>query len=360
MSDPNDAVSAVWYDGVNALRHQGEVHWDRPAVLQLVESNGELLECPLDDLRFAEVIGNRRIYSRSSIPDFRLRLPRELPEDLARLLPAASVYGKWIDRFGLWRAAAVLAVFSAACAALFMTAPQWLGPMIPWSWEQRLGDAMVGNFGNRLCSTPQSDRALAKLLGEIDPGDRRIRVGIANIGIVNAVTLPGGHILLFNGIIQQAKSPDELAGVLAHEVGHVQERHVMTALLRQFGLSILLSGANTNVGNTAFGVASMSYSRAAERQADADARASLAGADISPMGAANFFARMANKTGDDGDDASIASWLASHPSSVEREKEFRNSAVSGKKYHPALTPQEFAALKSACKNDKDVQGFDFF
>ncbi|HBR85348.1 MAG TPA: peptidase, partial [Erythrobacter sp.] len=77
--------------------------------------------------------------------------------------------------------------------------------------------------------------------------------------------LPGGQVLLFDGLVQQAESPEELAGVLGHEVGHVRERHVMTALLRQFGMSILLAGADSGVTNGVFGLAAMGYSRDAER-----------------------------------------------------------------------------------------------
>ena len=360
MTDAANSAPAVWYDGVNALRHEGEARWDGADALELSEQGAAPIRVPLSDLRFAEATGDRQLYRRASLPDFRLRLPRPLPGELARNLPAAQTYGGWIDRFGLARMAAIFAVASAAAVALFLTAPQWLGPMVPWRWEQAMGDAMVGDFGNHLCRTPQSDRALAKLLGEVDPGDPRIRLGIADIGIVNAVTLPGGHVLLFNGIIQKAKSPDELAGVLAHEVGHVRERHVMTALLRQFGLSILLSGANTNMGNTAFGLTSMSYSRKAEAQADKDARAMLARADIAPNGTADFFERLEKEDGGDGDRPAIAGWLASHPASSERAKAFRASAIPGKHYRPALTAEEFAALKNACKADKSAEPYSFF
>ena len=244
-----------------------------------------------------------------------------------------------------------------AAVALFMTAPEWLGPRIPESWERNLGDAMVGDMGNRLCHTEEGDAALAKLLDAVDPADQQVRAGVANIGMVNAVALPGGQVMLFDGLVQDAETPEELAGVLGHEVGHVRERHVMTALLRQFGLSILLSGANSGVGDTIFGLASMGYSRDAEREADEYARERMAESDISPLGAAEFFERIGGD--EEGEENAIVGWVSSHPDPRERAKAYR-AAAKGKTFEPVLTDAEFQALKQMCAKDPDVEEFDFF
>lgn len=376
MTDCAFTAPAVWYDGVTALRHEGEARWVPPGTLVLTKNGAAVEEIPFADLEFAEALPDRQVFTRASLPDFRLRLPHDLPPGLARHLPAKVTYGRWIDRFGLGRAAIAFGAVSAIAVALFMTAPQWLGPMIPLSWERRIGEAMIGDFGNRLCATPESKAALAKLVAAVAPEGSQLRVGIANVDMVNAVALPGGQVLLFDGIVQQAKSPEELAGVLTHEIGHVRERHVMTAMMRQFGLSILLSGANSGIGNGAFGLASMGYSRQAEREADATGRALLARADISPLGAAGFFERMAVADGEavggtaEGKDRAesegessmdrMTGWLASHPSSRERAAQYRGGARPGHAYRPALSAQEFTALKRACKDDRDVEDFDFF
>jgi predicted Zn-dependent protease len=253
-----------------------------------------------------------------------------------------------------------------------MTAPDWLGPRVPESWERQLGNAMVGDLGNRVCSTPAGDAALQKLLDSVDPAETQVRAGVANIDMVNAVALPGGQVLLFDGLIQQAETPAELAGVLGHEVGHVRERHVMTAILRQFGMSILLSGANTGLTDTIFGVASMSYSRDAEREADEFARERMAESDVSPLGAAAFFERMADEydpiekdadgnpveSSDDSENA-LTGWIASHPEPRERAKAFRDAAREAG-YPSVLTDEEFAAMKSMCADDPDVEEFEFF
>jgi beta-barrel assembly-enhancing protease len=258
----------------------------------------------------------------------------------------------------LWKAGAAFAGVSAVALAVFLTAPTWLGPLVPESWERQMGEAMVGDFERLACHTPESDKAVAKLVGELDPGKQPVDVYIANIPIPNAVALPGGKILLFDGFLAQAESADEVAGVLGHEIGHVRERHVMQALLRQFGLSILLGGANSGLSDTLAGLADMSYSREAESAADEYSRERLAEANISPAGAASFFTRMRKL--DPLGETETFGYLASHPSSAAREKDFNSAVEEGHTYAPALSPAEFDALQSACLEDEDVEEFGFF
>lgn len=352
-------VPAEWYDGTNALRHSGVLRWDGRGGLSLQASSSRV-DLNAADLRFGDTRTDRTIYRRESVPDFRLVLPNDLPPGLASQLPEKSEYGAWVDKLGLGKAAAIFSAVSVAAVALFMTAPDWLGPRIPASWERNIGEAMVGDFGGRICHTPEGDAALAKLLGKVDPAREKVRAGIANMDMVNAIALPGGQVLLFDGLVQQAESPEELAGVLAHEVGHVRERHVMTALLRQFGLSVLLAGADSGLTNGAVGLASMGYSRDAEREADDYARARMAQSDISPLGAASFFERMAKEHSGEDNSPALLGWIASHPSSNERAKAFRDAAGGRTAYPRAITDDEFEALKTMCADDPDVEEFDFF
>ena len=344
-------TSAQWYDGQSAVRHEGEALWDgaQHFALRSVSSN---LDIGLRELVHAEERGGQKVYRWTGDEDFRLILPADLPPGLAAALPARRSYGRWIDRLGLGKATIIFASVSAGLLALFFTAPDWLGPRIPTSWERSMGDALVGDFGNRICHTPEGDAALAKLLAKVDPAEEKVRAGIANSTDINAVALPGGQVLIFDGLVQEAETPEELAGVLGHEVGHVRERHVMTALLRQFGLTVLLSGMNTGVGDTLFGLAAMDYSRDAEREADEYSRARMAEGGVSPLGAAEFFERLSERY--DYDEDSLMGWAASHPGPGERADAYREAA-KGKTFAPVLTEQEFGALKTMCEEDEDVE-----
>ena len=170
MSDPAP-IEASWYDGLSAIRHEGEASWDGGDALTL-RTREDSLVIPFGDFEFGERRAEADVYRRKSNPGFRLSLPHDLPPDLAARLPAKTDYGVWVDKLGLGKAAAIFAIVSASLAAIFLTAPSWLGPRIPDELGAAdLGDAMVGDFGGRLCHTPEGDAALAKLLGKVDPAD---------------------------------------------------------------------------------------------------------------------------------------------------------------------------------------------
>lgn len=355
--DESVEVPVSWYDGQSALRHEGLLCWQGGGRLVLRHAQAEGIDFGADELMFREERPGERIYSLQGMSQFRLLLRGKAPPEIEALLPSSARYGKLIDRFGLSKAAVAFAAASAVAIVVAMTAPTWLGPMIPSSWERRMGEAMVGDFGNRICHTGAGDAALAKLAAELDPGGEPIKVGVANLGIVNAVALPGGQVLLFDGLVQDAESPDELAGVLAHEIGHVRERHVMSAILRQFGISVLAAGAGSGLGESVLGIAALGYSREAEIEADGFARARMDHAHISPAGAAGFFERLRKEAGDE---PGWAGWMQSHPATADRARAFRNAVRKGGGYTPALSEQDFAAISAMCAEDKEVEDFDLF
>lgn len=347
-----DSAAADLFDGTSAIRHPVTLRW-QAAGLEIARAEGAVEVIPAAALTFNEHRGDRLVYGHRERAGWRLLVPVDVAPAVLERLPQGGKYGGWIDRFGLVRASVVLAVISAAAVAAVMTAPSWLGPRIPEAWERQIGSALVGDLDKFACSTPESDAALAALVGQVDDGKTPVKVQLAKIDMVNAVALPGGRILIFDKLVQEAKSPDEVAGVLAHEVGHVRKRHVMQALLRQFGLSVLLSGANSDIGGTLGGLAAMGYSREAEREADAYSRMQLARSDISPAATAAFFGRLRKMDPTAGNKQ--LSYLNSHPDTAEREQAFKAAVKRDEAYRPALTPAQFAALRQACAKDKDAK-----
>jgi predicted Zn-dependent protease len=152
---------------------------------------------------------------------------------------------------------------------------------------------------------------------------------------------------------------------LAHEIGHVREKHVMQALLRQMGLAVVLGGIDGNSGALINNMLSMSYSRESEAEADAHSMKALGGANISPIGTASFFDRLSKMDGSASSSTSdngIAGYMSSHPLSRSRKDAFEKSIVKGKNYKPALTPTEWTELKTMCTQDRKAKsgfGFDF-
>jgi len=351
---------SIWhFDGHSATRHHPRLDWHADG-FTLDWGTGGSGPHPWSALVPLGGTAGRSVYGLRGTSGWRLGFTGAPPEGFAIHLPLPARYGRWIDRLGLWRAIGLFTVAAAAILFLVVSAPRWIAPHIPQSWEDRLGDAMAGDFGGRLCETPGSRAALEKLRRALGPDVPIRQIAVANVPMVNAITLPGGRILIFEDLISEAKSPDELAGVLAHEMGHVRHRDTMTALVRQLGLSVVLGGLNGQVGGAINGLLAMSYSRDAERAADDFSIHALRRANISPLPTAAFFDRLSGMAGGDKVERATG-WMASHPVSSERKAAFERSAVKDHRYAPALTPAEWKALVDACTDDPDVKkGGGFF
>jgi predicted Zn-dependent protease len=146
---------------------------------------------------------------------------------------------------------------------------------------------------------------------------------------INAFAGPAGHIFVHTGTILKSRNLSELAGVIAHEIGHVAERHVAENVARQrtaglvhkaavYGAAILGGGLAANAVNLGGGLATMgvlnTFGREAEREADAFAVNALVRAGIDPTGLLTFFELLEREGGG----AGVPQFLSSHPAPAER------------------------------------------
>jgi beta-barrel assembly-enhancing protease len=150
---------------------------------------------------------------------------------------------------------------------------------------------------------------------------------VVNIETVNAFAVPGGFVYMNRGLIERTENLSELAGVLAHEIGHVEARHSMEMLERmqaaQAGVaigSILLgippegvAGAVVDIGATAYFAR---HSREAENEADAIAVNLLPGVGIDPNGIVTFFQKLLEEQ--QRAPSRVEQWFATHPLTEER------------------------------------------
>jgi beta-barrel assembly-enhancing protease len=144
--------------------------------------------------------------------------------------------------------------------------------------------------------------------------------------VVNAASFPGGLIVVYTGLIRSTSSPEELAAVLAHELGHAYASDSMKLIVRQFTLaaiqSILGGGSQSDLpGRIIASVIDARYSQAQERAADDFACTMLEKADIDPLHLASFFETLQKKEKDSG--GLILKYLGTHPdiaSRIERAK----------------------------------------
>ena len=156
-----------------------------------------------------------------------------------------------------------------------------LAPIVPQAFERRLGDAAEVQiktlFGNNTCNDAAGQKAFAKLLfGLREAADLNTSVAseVLSTSVPNAIALPGGKVILFSGLRAKAKNPDEIAGVLAHELGHLKHRDNMRNLIHDSSTSFLvglLFGDVTGAGALVFAsrrLVTSSYSRDVEQSAE--------------------------------------------------------------------------------------------
>ncbi len=340
-------MSQAWlYDGRSAVR-RGATVLPGEGGIRLLSGSGDEVFVATQQLVHRESRSGAEVYGHAELPGWRLGLPSPLDPALAPLLPRQQRYGRLIDRVGLVPTLLVGALVSAAVIFAGTRAPDLLAPHVPASWEKRYADALLGDLDERVCRNANGQAALDTLTAKLTPR-RDIRVRVANLPMVNAVALPGGNIVIFRDLLTEAESPDEAAGVLAHEIAHVENRDVTRAMIRQYGLGLLLVGLGGTTGGNLETLLSADYSRTAETEADTDAIASLQRAGISPVPTARFFDRLAKmevKLGklDDG-----FNYISTHPQSKSRRERFLASAERGRAYAPSLSTEEWGALQDIC------------
>ena len=160
------------------------------------------------------------------------------------------------------------------------------------------------------------------------PGTRDIPYTfyVVNIEQVNAFAIPGGHVYINRGLIERAQRLSELAGVVAHEIGHVEARHGVEQLERmqaaQAGYAIAsvlghepegVTGAAVQVGAQAWFA---HHSREDELEADSLAVLLLPDAGIAPSGIISFFQKLLAEQ--ERRPTALEQWFSTHPLTQER------------------------------------------
>ena len=359
---PPITASGRWFDGRSAAPHGVTlrlgarleitgpgVHRDwNLADLRAGEAQAPLLRLTVEgdpgqvevvDETFAAVLATR-------CPDLRRR--------------ADTAGGTW--RLVLGSLVAGIAILLTVAFGLPVAAG-FLAPLVPDAVEARLGAAVEEQALDLMgdpppCADPAGravlDRLVARLASGRDlPSD--LAVTVRRHGTANALTLPGARVVVLSELIAKARSADEFAGVLAHELGHVALRDPTRALIQASGTSFLLSLVLGDLtGSTvivAFGQAALSagYSRDAERAADAYSVATMRAAGGDAAALATMLERIAK------DDAEAdPAFLRTHPFTRERAATIRALAGSSASDRRILSEPDWAALRRICPGAKEA------
>jgi Zn-dependent protease with chaperone function len=258
-----------------------------------------------------------------------------------------------------WSLAAAVSIVAVVLYGVPIAAER-LTPLVPDSFERRLGevaDSQVKTlFDARACDHAAGQQAFAKLVTAIREAadlDTSVQSGVLSTSVPNAFALPGGKVYLFDGLLAKAENADEVAGVLAHELGHLKHRDNMRGLIHNGGTSFLIGLLFGDItGSSALIFASRSlvtnaYTREAEEAADSFSIEVMhrLGRPTKPMG--ELLVRVTGK------EAKGLSIVSSHPLSEDRlarmTREDRPASAP-----PLLTDQEWQSLKAICKTDGKI------
>ena len=363
-------AEARYFDGLSAQPRDVVICFGERSLVIMGFNDVVIAHWPLASLR---AVGLRRDSAVQLMPqqgsDERLTLSdRRMLSAIGEVCP--DLHHRPVDRKGvrrafLWAGAAVGSLALIVFVLVPMLAGQ-LALMIPPEREQQLGDAVVEQLqtllslggGGRpaICDTPSGVAALDRMAARLNADPRLpypLRVGVLDHGMLNAIALPGGRILIFRGLLEAAGNPEEVAGVLAHEIGHVVSRDPTRTALRAAGtagiLGLLLGdvfGASIVVVATD-AVLNASYQRDAEIRADETAYSLLAEAGLPSRPFADFFATLRKKYGET---EGILKLVASHPGLEGRaERAAAADRIGEGTYEPALSDQDWVALRGICQ-----------
>lgn len=194
---------------------------------------------------------------------------------------------------------------------------------VPIEQEVRLGTAAFASLrpSLELIEEGPSPAAVDSLGQRLASGSRyTYQFHVADDESINAFALPGGIIVVHTGLIEATRRPEELAGVLAHEIQHVEQRHSLRGAIKNLGLRGLWAFMTGDIGGTLAGQAALEltsrkFSRSDESEADAGAFDLLVRERIDPSAMVDFFTTMGERA-----EAQIPEILSTHPATSERKR----------------------------------------
>ncbi len=234
--------------------------------------------------------------------------------------------------------------------------------MIPKEARVIAGQQVLSIFtqGQGYCEAPEGYAALQNLALKLQAAagtDTQFTVSAVNWDLVNAFAVPGEQIIVTRGLIEKAQSAEEVAGVIGHEMGHGISLHPEAGLVRAIGIAaaaeLVFTGSSGTIGTLGQQMLELNYTRSAEREADEHGLRILKEAKISPVPLAEFFDRLAKEFGESEDESTVGKLFSTHPPSPERAAAAKAAATYATE--PAMSPEDWAALKAICAQQPVIQ-----
>jgi predicted Zn-dependent protease len=351
----DNSFEAFYYDGLVAVRHPATVELGATE-LNIGMPGRSSLVWPYAALRFAAdgSYGEPVRIEHGSAEALVIE-----SHDFVEALRQHGVTRRAILDLRSWQAVlscciAIVLIGGILYASLVRLASEEAARFMPASMEKRLGNAVVAILAPEQARCADSGHRLQPIVDRLQAATgskHQFQVIYVNQGIVNAFAAPGGYIVVFRGLLDDAETPEEFAGVLAHEMQHVLLKHSTRALAREFSGRALLSLMAVDSGGTPTAIqasarlANLGYERSDEEAADLGGAALLARAHVRADGLATFLQRLELNSPQGG----LGSYLSNHPATEDRITALR---AETQKFNPGAMPlmsaEQWATAREVC------------
>ncbi len=328
--------SAHYLDGRTATRHCISITIT-PAALQLLLSGGETKHWPYDQIRQTQGAYNGEPVRLEFGPEPAEAVVISTPALLTAIHKAAPTMVQHFHNPS-WRKTRIRWTLCAALGVILMVVGlyRWgipgmaavATPYVPLTWEETLGRQVIEYLAPEARQCHDRDRlrkldhVVQTLTATHPTSPYRIRLSVVDAPAINAFAAPGGQVVIFRGLLEKTASPEQLAGVLAHELQHVYQRHTTRAILEQTATTFLLTAVSGDLsGGLAWGLegartmGSLHYSRTHEREADIEGLRMMQAARLDPAAMIAFYGIMQQGARDH---AGPPDFLSTHPDMGER------------------------------------------
>ncbi len=194
------------------------------------------------------------------------------------------------------------------------------------------------------------DTLLSRICKSNDLDKSKIILHIVKNDLSNAFALPDGHLVLYTGLIRETENESQLSGVICHEIAHIELDHIMKKLVKEVGLSIILT-TTTGAGGTemikemAKLLSSSAYDRSLEKDADLKAVDYMSKSNLDAKEFANLLFTMSL---DESAFQSNLSWISTHPNTEGRsEYILKYGKEKHTKVHAILHKSTWSTLQSS-------------
>lgn len=237
---------------------------------------------------------------------------------------------------------------------------------VPVSVDRSVGDAMIDVVAppSELVHDPVLIDAVARIVARLEPHVSHegyvYHFRVLDSEDVNAFALPGGQIVVCAGLLARAERPEAVAGVLAHEIAHVTERHALERMVSNLGFTLALRLLFGQIDflpayaqDGALLAAMRSFSQAEELEADSVGVTTLLAADVDPRGLADVFRTLASMPGSEM--PGMLAWMSTHPEHGDRIANVeRMTREAGPRQFQAFEGLDWTAVRAAAQRALDA------